>query len=245
MDKNRHLITKYLSGELDSSAASRFEEVLLKDAGLQAELMLYKQVDASIADTEVLNLRAQLESMHEPMIQEMGTRSGKNVKRIARYAAVAASVAFILGFSVFSLLNDDSIIGKFYTPYDITMVNRSVDLNIDLTLREAMLKYDNQEYREAVILFERVITAEPGMLSTNLYSGISYLEIKEYQRAEKSLQKIIDHNDNLYIEQAEWYIGFCYLMTDRREKALKHFTKIENNKGFFSQQAGQIINKLK
>ena len=245
MDKNRHLISKYLGGELDPESAFRFEETLMSDEELREELRLYERVDEAVADTELLNLRAQLNAMHDPVMQEFDRRSAKTYKRVMRYAATAASVAVILGFSIFLLLRDGSITGRFYSPYDISMVTRSADMNIDQTLREAMLKYENHQYREAVILFERVITAEPEMLSNFLYSGISYFEIKEYKRAENSLQKVIDHNDNLYIEQAEWYIGFCYLMTDRKEKAYKQFRKIADEKGYYSKNAKRIIKRLK
>ena len=245
MNKNRHLISKYLSGELDMPAALRFEELLLSDFELQEELKLFKEVDAAIKDTEVLNLRVQLEAMHEPLTRKGIGRSGKSVKRVIRYAAAAASVAFILAFSFFGLFEKSSITEKFYQPYEITMVNRSSNLNIDEALREAMIRYDNQEYREAVVLFEQVIESEPGMLSNFLYSGISYFEIKEYYKAEDSFQTIINQKDNLYIEQAEWYIGFCYIMTARREKAMKHFSKIAEEKGYFSEKAKKILRKLR
>lgn len=245
MDKNRHLITKYLDRELDEISSTRFEEDLLKDPDLKMEMSFYRDVFDSIADQEVLDLRAQLNSLHEPAMQGLKKSSSKTFKRTMRYAVTAATVSLLLGFGVFSLLRDSNIPGKYFTPYDVTMVNRSADTNIDLTLQEALLKYENQQYREAVILFEQVLASDNEMLSSNLYAGISYLEIKEYQRAEGSFNKIINHNNNLFIEQAEWYMGFCYLMTERREKAIKQFSKIAEKNAYYSDKAKDILKRLK
>ncbi len=245
MDKNRHLITKYLDGELDTISSARFEEDLLKDYDLQMELNLYKEVFESIADHEVMDIRARLNSLHEPAMQELKKNSSRPLRRTVRYAVTAASVALLLGIGLFSLIKESNFPDKFLTAYDVTMVHRSADINLDLTLQEALDKYENKEYREAVILFEKVLEYDPGMLSTQLYAGISYIEIKEYKHAEGSLKKIIDQNDNLFIEQAEWYMGFCYLMTDRREKAIRQFADIAGKKGFYSEKARKILKRLK
>jgi len=246
MKKDRHFISKYLAGELDSAQAGRFEEALLSDSALRREMDLYKEVDQALADSDVLDLRAQLNTMHEPVLRELTQGSGKANKRVVRYAAVAASLAILLGIGILSMLqNPDSVIRKFYSPYAMTLVTRSADINIDQLLVEAMIRYDNQQYREAVILFEKVLASDPEMVSTNLFAGISYIEIMEYQHAEKSLNKVINHRDNLYIEQAEWYIGFCYLLTERKEKAIRQFSRIANDNGYYSDKARHILKKLK
>jgi tetratricopeptide (TPR) repeat protein len=243
MNKNRHLISRYLCGELDFQEAARFEEILSSDMDLQKEMKLYQDVDKAVQDTEVLNLRLQLESIHSEMLHQPARGIRPAHRRLLRYAAVAASIAVIVGIGI-GLFQESSLTERFYRPYNVTMVNRSSEMSVDFTLREAMKKYENKEYKEAVILFERVIAAEPDMLSNFLYSGISYMEIKEYNHAEKSFQCIIDHKDNLYVEQADWYIGFCYLLTDRREKAYKHFNKLANENGYFSEKAKEILKKL-
>jgi len=236
----------YLSGELDTVQGKEFEAALLTNPVLRREMNLYKEVDQALADSEVLELRSQLNALHEPMLQEIEANRTKTGKHILRYSAAAATIAVLLGIGFLSLLkNPDNIIRKFYNPYAMTMVTRSADMNVDLILREALSKYDSKQYREAVILFEKVIKSDPEMISANLYAGISYFEIKEYSHAELNFNKIIKHDDNLFIEQAEWYMGFCYLMTGRKEEAIKQFGKIVRNKGYYSDKAKDILKKLK
>ena len=70
------------------------------------------------------------------------------------------------------------------------------------------------------------------------------MEIKRYNDANKSFRKIIDGNYILYLEQAEWYLAFCYLMTDNREKAREQFTLIENRKGYYQDKAKRILKRI-
>ncbi len=245
MDKNRHLISKYLEGELDSGEVARFEEALLEDRELREEVDLYREVDGAIADTEVLELRAQLDELHEELTPQLEKR--KATKRVLRYA-VAASVAVVISLGTYSLffkkVTDNKIVSQFYKPYDVTLVNRSANSDLDETLRIALLKYENKDYNEAIRLFQKALELNPKMVASHLYSGISYFEIKEYQKADKSLSRVIEQNDNLYIEQARWYLGFCYLKLEEADKAREQFGKLAENKGYYQKQARKILKKI-
>ncbi len=247
MNKNKHLISKYLEGELDAITAARFEEDLKGDPNLQQELDLYKEVDEALADTEVLEFRMQLREMHTQLAPEIYTSSKPKVNRFTR-VAVAASLAVLLGFSAINLVrynNSQKLLEKYYQPYEITSTNRSGMSEADLTLRIALEKYQNREYKEAVALFEKVLEKDSEEMATQLYSGISYFEIEEYQKAGKSFSKVIEQNDNLYIEQAQWYLGFCYLKTEENDKAIKQFTEIAKSNSFYSEKAKTILKKLR
>lgn len=233
---------------MDPVQAADFEKALLNDSSLRCEMNLYQEVDKALADSEILALRSQLNTIHEPVLQEIDG-IGQQRKRVLGYSISAASIVMFIGIGIFGLFNlfsldSDKIIDKFYFPYEMSSVHRSATLSIDQILQDALIKYDNKEYKDAVILFEKVLDAEPEMISAHLYSGISYFEIKEFNNAEASFKKVIDHNDNLYIEQAEWYIGFCYLMTGKKDKALDQFAKIASGNGYFNEKAKRILKKL-
>jgi len=248
MDKNKHLISKYLEGELDPITSARFEEDLKANPVLQSELELYMEVDEALADTEILSLRSQLMDMHEELVPGLEKASaGKKGRRILRLTA-AASLLALLTFGSFSLFRygtgDQRIVNKYYSPYEMTMVNRSDNSDINIRMHEALELYENKEYKEAVKLFELILADDPSQMATRLYSGISYIEIREYQKAGNYFNQIIEHNDNLYIEQAEYYLGFCLMMTNKKEKAIRQFEKIAKENGYFSEKARQILKKL-
>jgi tetratricopeptide (TPR) repeat protein len=184
--------------------------------------------------------------MHTQMAPESYMSAKPRIKRVTRIA-VAASLALLLSFSAINLFRYSSsqkLLEKYYQPYEITSTNRSVGTEADRTLRTALEKYQNRQYGEAVILFEKLLEKDPGQMATQLYSGISYFEIAEYQKAGKSFSKVIEHNDNLYIEQAKWYLGFCYLKTDEKQKAITQFKEISKTDGYYSEKAKAILKKL-
>lgn len=247
MDKNRHLITKYLEGELDALSATRFEEELKTNAMLRAELELYREVDEALADTEVMDLRMQLDDLRQNHGEEIFAAPGRRMNRRA-LIAVAATVALLVGFSAVNLLwfkSGQKIADSYFQPYEITSTNRSAPTDADRTLRVAMEKYQNRNYKEAVVLFEKLLDNDPDQMVTQFYKGISNFEIAEYQDAGKSFSKVIEHDDNLYIEQAKWYLGFCYLKTEEKEKAIKQFTEIANSDSYYSEKAKKILRKLR
>jgi tetratricopeptide (TPR) repeat protein len=248
MDKNKHLISKYLDGEMDPIEATGFEESLEKDPELKAEVDLYREVDEAIADTEALELRSQLDEIHEELTPQLEKMTRKSAKRVLRYA-VAASIAVIISLGTYSLffkkVNNNKLVTEFYKPYDVTLVNRSANTNITPLMREALYKYENKEYQEAIGLFKSILEINPDMTASYLYSGISHLELEEYRKAENSLKAVLRHNDNLYMEQADWYLGMVYLMNEEKEKARVQFHKIEQAEGYYQERASKILRKLK
>ena len=248
MDKNKHLISKYLEGEMDPIEATGFEEALERNPELKEELDLFREVEHAIADTEVLDLRAQLDEIHEELSPQLEKLTRKSSKRVLRYA-VAASIAVFISLGTYSLffkkMNNTKIVSEFYKPYDVTLVNRSANAHISPLLREALYKYENRQYKAAIGLFQEILEINPQMTASYLYSGISYLEIKEFVNAEESFQAVIDHDDNLYMEQADWYLGIVYLLTDQKEKARVQFQKIKADDGYYRDEAAKILRKLK
>jgi tetratricopeptide (TPR) repeat protein len=71
------------------------------------------------------------------------------------------------------------------------------------------------------------------------------MEISNYPGASGSFSKVIEHNDNLYLEDAALYLGLCYMMTDNTDKALKQFDAIAASKSRYSRQAARLVRKLK
>ena len=66
-----------------------------------------------------------------------------------------------------------------------------------------------------------------------------------FLKADKSFNTILDHNDNLFIEQAEWCLGFCYLMTEDMAAARKQFYNITISNSSYKEDALNILKKMK
>jgi hypothetical protein len=56
---------------------------------------------------------------------------------------------------------------------------------------------------------------------------------------------VIDDKNNLYIDQAQWYLALCYLNTNETEKAKQLFRIIGKENGIYRNDARKIASGLK
>ncbi|MFZ5940925.1 MAG: tetratricopeptide repeat protein [Bacteroidota bacterium] len=249
MTRDRHIIQKYLDHELSEKEMDRFEQDLGSSPDLQADLFLFQEVDEAVSDTEVLDFRAQLKDLRKDAHNEE-----LNHKRVIRFNrpwqyAASAAVALILAIGLATILDrplsSKDLFRKYYKPYEVALINRSSNGDLDLVLRRALQYYQEENYGEAVSYFEEVLKSGNGTPATDLYTGISYMEIEKYLEAGKSFNKVIAQNDNLYMEQAEWYLGFCFLATNETDRARRQFARIASSNSYYREDAEKILKKLR
>jgi tetratricopeptide (TPR) repeat protein len=249
MKRDRHLIQKYLDNDLSDKDMKRFEADLEVSSKLQDDLALYREIDEAVADTEVLSFREQLTDLRRE--KQKGGGTGKSRVRFTKpwhYAATAA-IALMLAIGLASILdrpmNNKDLLKKYYKPYEVALINRSDNSTLDLMLKNAEILYQRGDFEQAAVYFEMVLEEQPELAGTNLYAGISYYELERYTDAQNSLNKVIEHNDNLYIEQAEWYLGLCFLALDENERARRQFARIASGNSDWSADAKKLLRKIR
>ncbi len=141
--------------------------------------------------------------------------------------------------------SDAELYSQYYQPYETTGIFRSGDALIDSKLTKALHQFNDQDYQAAIGLFDQVLEIDPNNPVSNFYSGIAYQQTGQTQKALISYQNVIKDRDNLFIEQAQWYIGLCYLQDENRKKAYRQFTKIANSDSFYQEKASAILRKIK
>nr|MDA3952788.1 hypothetical protein [Bacteroidales bacterium] len=94
-------------------------------------------------------------------------------------------------------------------------------------------------------LFEQVLQTRKKDMAAKLYSGITYLEEEKYQKAKTSFDNIISNNNNLFIEQAKWYLALCYLKTEKIEDAQVILSEIVKEESYYKEMAVGVLKDLK
>ncbi len=243
-------IERYLDKEMGKSELSWFEKELDDNPELQKELKLRMNVNNAIIEKDVMDLRDKLEKSYSSVEPERTNKSQSpsfiNKKYLMFTSVISILVIGSLLFLFFmnKSLTNEEIYAMYYHPYEASLNFRATGNNVDEDLRYAMQYYENRDFRNALVLFEKILKNDDSRIGLNLYSGISHMEINEYNNANEKFQTIIDHKYNLYIEQAEWYLGFCYLMTDNSDKATKQFKQIAENSGYYSVKAKEILKRM-
>ena len=250
MSNYQNYIQPFLDGELNREELDWINKELENNAVLAEDIKLYREVDNAIREDDVLDLRDQLDIIHKDLGDEVSNpKKPVRYRKAISYAAIA-SVAILVSVGVMyklqtRKLSNQEIYEKYYEPYEVTMVYRSAESSSTALLQEARQMYEAGLYTEAITLYEEVLLKDPADMESTLYSGISYLETDQYVKADQSFNTILDHNDNLFIEQAEWCLGFCYLMTNDMVTARQHFEQIANSNSSYKDHADNILKRLK
>ena len=110
---------------------------------------------------------------------------------------------------------------------------------IDSPLRKGMYFYNKGNYEMSIKTF----SLDSSNMLGYLYSGLSYMELRNYKKAIEYFKYIIDNNDNLFIDQADWYMALCYLRIDEN-KSIVILNKIKNGNTIFNKKASKILIEL-
>ncbi|MDP4184605.1 MAG: hypothetical protein Q8862_05520 [Bacteroidota bacterium] len=247
--RNSEEIEGYLENELSAEMMASFEDELMYNPGLEEEVNLYDEINQAIAESDVMDLRAKLEDIRGIEEQKPKTRGisrflhVRNSWKVAA-ACVVVSLALSGTMQYFSYQGTGDLYGEFYSKYQPSGVFRSGSAS-ESVLVKALQKYNEQRYNEALSLFKIVIRQNANDPTGNFYTGMSYQELKQYQKAIYHYDKVIRNQDNLFVEQAQWYMGLCLLQTNDKKRAAYVFGKIAEGDGYYSQKANKILYKIK
>jgi tetratricopeptide (TPR) repeat protein len=213
---------------------------------LRAEVNLRKRTDVILENHSIISLRNKLAELEKQRAANIPEKSSGKPTYI-RYAAVFSILVIIGSITLFTgrNLTSDEIMNRYYKTYEPATGQRSLqsETNADFTL--ALEFYNTHDYAKAAVLFNKVVENNPKDMQSTLLSGISNFENNKYPEAKRSFGNVISDNDNLYIDQAEWYLALCYVKTNDREKAIQQFEMIRREGGFYRNDAKKILRKLK
>lgn len=241
-------IEGYINNELTEHEMDLFEARLADNKELNEEIELVKNINKALQEKDIMQLRHMLRNIAEDNIK-YSERSFTLKFRPRKIAISVAAASLIILMGITGLLSryssDDNIYRKFYTKYETTGIPRSSNTMNNQALAIALQKYNNKDYESALNLLQEVISKDQNNSVGHFYSGVSFQELGKYKNAINEYEVVVTHKDNLFVEQAAWYIGLCYIQTKEEKKAIKQFNKIANNHGFYQQKASAILRKMK
>jgi TolA-binding protein len=240
-----YFIERYNAGEMSDPEKQWFLKELEGDKKLQNEVNMRKQTDDILRTPNVASLKSKLAEIESRRAVPVPARNFVKVGYI-KYAAVAV-VLILIGIATFpgNNLSNVEIINRYSKLYQPPTGQRSVQAGTDADYSMALEFYNIHDYRKAAILFTKVVENNPKDMQSTFLNGISNYEDSKYPEAKRSFGIVIGNNNNLFIDQAEWYLAFCYLRTNEREKARQQFEAIKQENGIYSKEAKNILRKMK
>jgi tetratricopeptide (TPR) repeat protein len=240
------LIEKFHNGELSNEELEKFKIRLRSNPEFKREFDLYKEINDAVLEDDVIELRKRLNSIQRSSINDTQKNRIRKLHSNKWYLAAAAiTIVIIIGTFLISIISDtysnEELFKKFYEPEDAVLITRSGNSESDLDLTKALQQFEQQNYKEAIPLLKKI---DNNVLS-GFYLGIAYIETKNFSKAINEFKGVIEHGDNLFIEQSEWYLGLCYLMNNEKNKAIKDFRKIIKDNSLYKPEAEEILSKIK
>jgi len=239
-------IENYLGGQSDKTEKKWLSEEMKRDPLLTREINLRRKTDEILADREILELRNKLSVIE--MKKRTSATIHKTVLKTARYAAAITIVAVISTAAYFILKPEpspDKLYAANYERYESHGASRSVASSGNTLMDNAIALYSAKEYDKAIGYLEQVINNEKENMESIFMHGMANMEVHNYPVASGSFTRVMEDNNNLYLEDAAWYLGLCYMMTDNNDKAAHQFEAIAATKSRYSKQAARLAKKLR
>jgi TolA-binding protein len=224
-----------------------FRKELEGNQELRNEVNLRKRTDDILKNQDVMSLRTKLAKIENQRKEVSQPAKGLKKATYIRYAAVFTGLILIGSITIFSgkHLSSEKIIKQYYKVYEPPTNQRSALTGGDTDFSLAIEFYNTHDYEKAEVLFNKVLEKKPNDMQTVLLKGVANLAEKKYPEAKQSFGRVIDDKNNLYIDQAQWYLALCYLNTDETVKAKELFKTIAKENGIYKDDAKKIIRGLK
>jgi tetratricopeptide (TPR) repeat protein len=239
-------IEKYIAGEMSNTERRWFEKELEGSEILRKEVELRKKTELILRNMDHLSLRGKLSEIERERAYP-GKKVRKGVPAYLKYAAVISLIVAIgtLTYQPWSGMSNEEVVSKYYRSYEPPTARRSGGAETNTMFSMALELYNAQNYDKAAQLFSKVIENNPKDMQSMLLNGVANFETSNYPQAKQSFNKVIDDNNNLFIDQAEWYLALCFIKTGEIEKAKIRLTAIKAGEGIYRSEAKDILRKLK
>jgi tetratricopeptide (TPR) repeat protein len=241
-----YFIERYLANEMGPDEKMWFEKEVDGNVALEKELLLRRKAELIIKSSDIMDLRYKLRSIEKTRADKESSRR-IGTRAIINYAAIFTGLLFIGSIVYFSSTNlsKETIYKKYYKTYESVSATRSGVSEVTSLYSEAIGYYNNKEYQKAAQALEVLLKEDQGNMEYQFQLANSYMGGQKYPEAGSSYLKVIEDNNNLFIEDAKWYLGICYIMTDEMEKAKNQLRIISSSEGRYQKDAKKLLRRIK
>ncbi|MCX6332960.1 MAG: tetratricopeptide repeat protein [Bacteroidia bacterium] len=241
-----YFIERYNAGEMTDAEKQWFQKELEGNDKLREEVELRAKTEIVLNNHPSLLLRRKLREIEKQRAEGMTSKNSGRQSSI-RYAAVIAVLVLLGSIFLFNNrnLSGNEIINKFKTPYEGISASRSTESITNNDYRKAVEYYNIHDYNTAALYFSKVLKSNPGDMESTMLYGVSSFEEKNYPLAEQSFNMVVGNNENLYIEDAQWYLALCYIQTDQKSRAVEQLSMIRNSESLYRTDARKVLRRIR
>lgn len=109
-------------------------------------------------------------------------------------------------------------------------------------LSNALRLFNSNDYSGANKEFNVILSYFPDDANAIFYSGLSYFQMADYEKAEKRLTQMLNHPFNTFYDESQWYLSQAFLLSGKKKEAIVLLKTISAEDGFYSQRAKNKLN---
>jgi tetratricopeptide (TPR) repeat protein len=228
------LIERYLTDSMNDDERSSFEKLLNENERLR------KQVDEErilFQAVEEEALREKLNEFHKEFDEE--NNKVRSIRPYKKYA-IAASIALLIGLSLWLTLGRMSVHERLFTEYFVPDPGLITPMSAtsDYEFYRGMVDYKQGKYDLAIDRWNQLIAQDPENDTLNFYMGVSYLALEDPAQALLYLNKVPIATQSIFIPEVYYFLGLAELKEGNIEVAI---IALKTNG---SEKALEIISKL-
>lgn len=238
-------IEEFVDGNLKGEELKNFQNQMVIDPDLTKDVELSFEINKALTDKNYIDLRLKLDNQRK--INSTSTtvlNIQRDLFKVWHLAAASFALLLVVGGLWYILSNKpfstDRLVSKYYKPAHPILQVRSFEISSDDAFKEAFNFYQQNDYKNALKYFNTL----ENQITANFYSGICYIELEQFNKAVSSFEYVVNDKDNLFVEQAEWYLGLIYLMNNQKDEALDQFNNISKSDSYYASQAKEILKYL-
>ncbi len=176
-------IESYFQKQLSDTEEKEFTERCIHDKEFADEVAFYINfMEASrekLLDQKMQEWPADNKKAND--IQPLVPLKKINFRKWLPYAAAACLVLAFIGYSLFTRESSSDLAHR-YVQKNYAELSNSMSGSTD-SIASGISAYNNKDYNKAIFIFKKVYNADPGNSDVKKYIGLSYLMLKDYDKA--------------------------------------------------------------
>lgn len=241
-------IEEYIDGLLDGNDLLEFEKEFAENYDLKSEVNLRTDINYAIGEKEIMALRNELGSARKQVasteIKAILPQTG--IKLLNYWKQSAAVILLLIGLTGILSLDFNSSDKIYQSYFEIAQMapDRSIEAEAGY-LSTAKQFYATGNWEKTIEICDQAINEGQNKYVFQFLKGSSLQNMGLYQQAITQFDKVIKQNDNLFIEESEWYRALANVKLGNKELARSELNAIIERRGYFENKAKAIRNRLK
>lgn len=243
-------IEDFIDGILEGENYNEFVAELKDNTDLIAEVKLRRQINDAIVEKDVFELRDKLKAAKEVSeVKKVKMLVPESKSELFRYVRSSVAVIILLlgigGILSNGLTSRDGIYDNYFNAPSWS-AERSVTSELS-TWQNANLAYMKADWNSVIKYLDKETapanTSEYAV--AEFYKAASLQNMNKFKEAISEYSNVIKQGDNLFVEEAEWYRGLCYIKLGQKVQAKQELLAVIERKGHFEKDAKAVLRKLR